>query len=301
MIPTLSLPLPFAVLPSTFESMRTDLPSQTEARTAALIQPRADSFDDWCQDCADIKHGLEIEPITGIAVQPVCGVMMDGVDPYFEAFWGYFDTGRIQRTAAEVAANSAVRALILYFDSPGGYSRGVDDAHGSLLALREARPDLPVLAYVGGYCCSAAAWVAAGCAERHSARRGTVGGVGTYIVTVDSNRYYAAMGIDIRLWTDGKFKGLGESGVAWSADWYAWVEKAVESCSRRIKGAVATACPAITPDWMQGQPHGAADLLESAQVGPGHFLQSVPSLMGAGGFATLDSFLSATAETLHSL
>lgn len=298
MKPSVHVPLPFACLPSTYDALRSELPGQEQAFASMMIQPRADSFDDYCERCADEKAGLVLDHATGIAIQPVVGTMWDGVDPYYEAFYNYFNTSRIVEAAAEAAENMRIRALVFAFDSPGGYSRGVDDAHGAILQLRAARPDLPVVAYVNGYCCSAAAWVAAGCETRHSARRGTVGSVGTYVVTVDTSRYYAAMGVDIRLVTDGVYKGMGEPGVAWPAEWHEWVAKSVDGVSRRIKGAVSAACPKVTPEWMQGQAFGAADLLDAGEVGEGWFLQSVPALTGGGGFASLAEFLAALKDQL---
>lgn len=289
---------PWGLSRPAFQSLRADMPRQLEMFAAAASQPRADSFDDWCQSEADKKAGLQFDAATGIALQRVVGVTYDGCHPWYEMQGWYFNTSRIVEAAAWCEKNSGVRALVLYFRSPGGWVRGVDDACGALLALRAARPDLPVIAYVDGCCCSCAAWIAAGCAERHSARKSSVGSIGTYIVTVDDSQYYAGMGLDVRLHTDGIYKGMGEDGVAWTQEWYEWVEASIAKWSARIKGAVAGACPNITPEWMQGQSFTAADLRDAGETGPGWFLQSVPDLAGNEGFSTFDAFLAAVAASL---
>ena len=175
----------------------------------------------------------------------------------------------------------------------------MEDAYGALLALRAARPDLAVYAYVDGQCCSAAAWVAAGCQERHAARRSTVGGVGVYTVTTDSFTAYQNEGLSRRLLTDGKYKGLGSPGVAWTEDWYALVADMVATESAAIKGAIRSAAPLVTDEWMQGQGHRATALRDSGQTGQGYFLQSVPALTGEEGASTLEHFTAAVAASLR--
>lgn len=274
-----------------------DLPAFCAGLNATNPGPKADDGMDW-EEYADELHGLRIDPVTGIAIQPVTGVMVYGAGEVWECF-GCFDTGRIIESAGRASQDLSIRALILAFDSPGGYTTGVDDAHGALLALRAARPDLPVYAYVDGQCCSAAAWVAAGCQERHAARRSTVGGIGVYTVTTDSSAAYQNEGLARRLITDGKYKGLGSAGVAWTEDWYALVAELVATESLAIKSAIKAAAPLVTDDWMQGQGHRATTLRDSGQVGRGYFLQTVPRLTGEEGAATLEHFTAAVAASLR--
>lgn len=272
--------------------------AEAEFPARAQDPAKAQSFDGWCHAEAEINCGLSFDRATGIAVQPVKGVMVAGVHPYYEAVGHCFNTERIF-SAVDFAANEpGCRALVLEFDSPGGISSRIEDAALVLASLSESRPELPVLSYISGMCCSAAAWVAAGTGERHAPRGATWGSIGAYIVTCDSSKFYEYNGLEMRLFADGQFKGMGEDGVKWSDVWYERIAANVRECGQRFKSSMKIACRRLTDDMMQGQSFTASASLEAGQVGDGWFLDSVPDIAGRGGFVSFAEFLDSLREAL---
>lgn len=258
MKPSFHQPAPFALLPHAFAAFAA-APATLPPDALQLMKTKAESFEEYCANKADRMHGLQVDTRTGIAVQPVTGVMMAGVDPEYEAFCGYFDTERIVQACARAAADMSINALVLQINSPGGYTGGVREAVAALTELRAARPGMPVIAYAEKVCASAALWVSLACSERAAAPGAEVGGIGTYMVTADTSRYYMMNGIDVRLFADGQFKGLGAAGVAWSDAWYGHIAQRVAAVSTQFKGTVMKAAPAHDPALMEGQSWSAAD------------------------------------------
>src|SRR5204863_8901093 len=91
--PGLSQSQPFCIERAAFEEFRMrqlqpGLPSpcvlsaSTFSPAARITDPASDSFDEYCQREADAKVGLQFDAATGIAVQPVSGMMWDGIHPY---------------------------------------------------------------------------------------------------------------------------------------------------------------------------------------------------------------------------
>lgn len=291
MHPSARASVPLCLSLDAFAGRREAVERHISAFAAASAAPRADSFDDYCRREADSRLGLMFDSLSGIAIQPVIGEMMAGAHPYYEACWGYFDTNRIQAAAEFCRETPGVRALVLQFDSPGGFAEGCEDAHAALMALRRDFPDMFVASYVSGECCSGAAWVATASEERHAGRGARIGSWGAYVVTEDTSGWAAKVGSEFRLFTDGKFKGMGADGVPWTKDWYAYVELLVADISIRFKSVLTEACPRLTPDLMQGQSFTASRELEAGRVGDGWFLQTVPDISGDGGAPTFNAFL----------
>lgn len=258
MKPTFHQPAPFALLPHAFAAFAAD-PGAMPADALRNMDTHADSWDDYCRGRADKVKGLQIDAVTGIAVQPVSGVMMAGVDPEYEIWCGYFNTERIVEACSRAASDESIKALVLQINSPGGYTAGVREAAAAIAELRAARPGMPVVAYAERVCASAALWVALACGERAAAPGAEVGGIGVYQVTMDSSKYFLQAGIEVKLFTDGKFKGLGAAGVAWSDAWYGHVAERVANMSRQFKSLVGLAAPAHPAALMEGQSWSAAD------------------------------------------
>ncbi len=296
--PSTFLPAPFAMLPGAFAEFSgtarsgQPLPSDV-AFQAYCLQPQADTWEDYCMCQANKRVGLMIDTTTGIAVQPVMGRMMQGVSPVYEAYCGWFNTARLVEAARRTATDDAVKALVLYIDSPGGYTPGIREA---AIALRSITGK-PVLAWLQN-AASAAMYVAAGCQQRHAPSFAEIGGIGTFIVTWDASRYYAVQGYEVRLYADGVFKGMGAEGVAWSEDWYSFIEARVAGAGKDFKDFIRASCPAVPDTLMEGQSFPASALRKAKAVGKGHLIDSCPDDSGNDGFPTFADFMATLADAL---
>jgi len=231
-----------------------------EAESALTdFSPLASSYwEDYCEEKADEKLAPRFDPLTGLLLLPVQGMLMRGAMAELELYCGYYDTRRIDDAAAIAAApggynGSVVKGFALLWDSPGGYVSGWKATLSALAAIRATRPDLPIVSLVAGTCASLAYTFAAAAGPVVALAGSVIGSIGVMSTTTDSSQAFLAAGMERRLFADGKYKGLGTPGIPWSEDWYQSVANDVAAISSTLKTTIATARPGISPADMQGQ------------------------------------------------
>lgn len=120
----------------------------------------------------------------GIATIPVEGVLFRHAGAMEEISGGVsYSTLRVdlQRTV-DAYQRGEIKAAIVLIDSPGGEAAGCKEFCD---ALRAAALVMPIVAYVGGYGCSAAYWIASACTEIVCADTATLGSIGTVLAVLD--------------------------------------------------------------------------------------------------------------------
>lgn len=104
------------------------------------------------------------------------------------------------------AANQAVYAMVLEWDSPGGEVYGVAELAA---AIRAARAEKPIVSVANSLAASAAYWAAAQATEVMVTPSGEVGSVGVYALHQDSSQAAAAAGVKFTFISAGKYKTEG--------------------------------------------------------------------------------------------
>lgn len=248
----------------------------------------ASSWEDMVRERADARCGMVRIAGTAIAVQPVTGYMAAGCDDEDEAFFGCYNTLRLMDAADAVAADAAIKCLVLHISSPGGSAMMVQQAAQALVDLKTRRPDVTTLAFIDGLGCSAAMWIAAACDEIHAAAGSMVGSISTILINVDSSEAYQRAGLRVTAITDGEYKSLGQPGVPVTPKQLTFLEDFVKSMGAEFKGFMATRREGLTDADMQGQPFLAvegrypAPLLDSAVwSSPRQFLTAVAQELSA--------------------
>ncbi|MBL3582615.1 S49 family peptidase [Oleidesulfovibrio alaskensis] len=144
----------------------------------------------------------------GVAVINVHGILT----ARGASFRGYrFTTGMQDelRPAIDAAiADSAVHALLLDVNSPGGTVAGTKELADHIASLR-AVTDKPLAAYANGLMASAAYWLAAATGRVLAPATATVGSIGVVAVYRDSSRYNEKAGVQYNYLTSGQFKAAG--------------------------------------------------------------------------------------------
>ncbi len=239
-----TIPEPWAITAAGFAAV------QAAVDGYAPSDARADAWDEYVRGQAEQENGLVIDG--GVAVQPVTGCIMAGCGPEYEYFCGCFDLDRVRAAVDRVMGDFSITGFILSIDSPGGYSKGMADAIMAIGELRGARPEMNIAAFCYE-ACSAGYWLAAATGAVHAVPGAEMGSIGVYIVTRDYSGMAKMNGIDVKLHTDGKYKGMGTPGVEWSAEWLAWIDERVAEVSAEFKGFIRSQRDGITDDTMQGQ------------------------------------------------
>lgn len=104
------------------------------------------------------------------------------------------------------AANQAVSAMVLEWDSPGGEVYGVAELAA---AIREARASKPVVSVANSLSASAAYWAAAQATEVMVTPSGEVGSVGVYALHQDVSAAAEREGVKYTFISAGKYKTEG--------------------------------------------------------------------------------------------
>lgn len=182
----------------------------------------------------------------------VTGVMWKGASPEEEYFYGVYNTDRIQRNMMEIAGRSAVRDVVINFDTPGGMARGTKEAAESIAKYRKDTSKM-VFAWVPNLCASAGYYCAAACSRIDAHPSALVGSIGTMAVAVDSSGLFQKMGYDITLYTGGAdLKGMGSTGVEWTKAWHEKLKSDVEELRAEFVSFVKANRPGITEASFRG-------------------------------------------------
>jgi len=146
--------------------------------------------------------------VNGVAVIPVIGVLRDEAD--WMVRWGMASSYQvIEREFTKAIANDAVKAVLFYFDSPGGSAIGCK----RLADVVNAEDAKPVHSYVQGICGSAAYYIAAATDQIDATADSYVGSIGTIFPHTEYSRAFDEMGITPTVITSANAPKKGHGNI----------------------------------------------------------------------------------------
>lgn len=202
------------------------------------------------KDMCGGKVELEQMTIEGrLAMIPVKGPLGVGLDA-FEKGAGATDYADIMVDLRAANENPAVENILQVFDTPGGM-------WGGLLEAAEAnrRSKKPVYAYVppGGSCASAGMFLAATCAGVFLSPSAQAGSIGVYCAYSDYTEAAAKRGVKVKVFSSGKYKGMGVPGTALSGEQEQFLQDNVMELAEEFYQHMRRTRGNIPDDAMQGQ------------------------------------------------
>lgn len=212
-----------------------DQRSLAPVRAAAGFRPRASSrsSDDGAGPEPFERDGdVAVVSITGPLSQRAWSCWMFEGDGY---------DAIVQRVAGALG-DSAVRAVVLRIDSPGGEVAGCFEAVRSLRAMASAAGK-PMVAYADEMACSAAYAIACACAEVVLPDTGMVGSVGVILTVESYAEQLAAEGVAVNLITSGAAKADGHPAIALADDARARLQADIDQLARVFAAEVSVARP----------------------------------------------------------
>ena len=166
----------------------------------------------------------------GVRVIEAHGVMAKG----FGSYPGMVvDTAELREALLEAEEDPEVDAVVIDWDSPGGYVDGVADAADVVTNMGK-----PVVSFAGGMCCSAAYWIASASDSIVANQSATVGSIGVYVVHEDLSGLAGQMGAKVDVIASGKYKGAGVPGTSLTPEQRALIQERVNKLAGRFKAAV---------------------------------------------------------------
>lgn len=140
-----------------------------------------------------------------VAVIPVFGVIAQRMN-LMSAMSGGTSTEALARQVREAAADPAVSAIVLNFDTPGGTVSGTPEAHAAIL---EARSVKPIVGFANSMSASAGYWLMSAASEIVSTPSGQVGSIGVIFMHQDVSAAAEAEGVKTTIIKAGKYKADG--------------------------------------------------------------------------------------------
>jgi len=187
-----------------------------QARTVALVQ----QFQAGTLDAAALRAALTdgSTPRTrpapaapAIAVVPLRGVLVPSSDHILAWLGLGTSVTEFRERLRAAVADAAVTAIVVDVDSPGGSVRGVTE---TAQAVRAARAQKPIVAFVSGLDASAAFWITANATRLVATPSAEVGSVGIIGERRSVTRALAQNGIDVHVIASSPEKMEGHPAVA---------------------------------------------------------------------------------------
>jgi capsid assembly protease len=253
------LPAKFQEISAAFEHARKSPAAAPESAADDPVGPEGEDF--WTGQKRRLHPQIQVRGTVALAaVKGVTGRNLSKLSMQC----GGFDTGLFQEQLANIAADPAVRTLVIDFDSPGGLAAGNTETANSIRAV--AATGKRVIGYASGNCCSAAYFLACACDELHAHPASSVGSISTIWAGVDSSKAWAMEGLELKLFATGQFKATGYPGKQWTPEEEENCWATVRPLDNEFKSYVSAA-RGITPDLMQGQwwtaKHAPAGVVDS--------------------------------------
>jgi len=197
-------------------------------------------------------RSVELEQMTvedGLALIPVKGPLGISLDA-FEKGAGATDYADIMRDLAAANENPQVQNILLVMDTPGGMMGGLPECAEAI-----TESEKPVYCYVpaGGTVASAGMWLAACCAGRFLSPSAQAGSIGVYCAYTDMSEHAASMGIKIKVFSSGTYKGMGVPGTSLTADQEAYLQNSVLELAQEFYDHIRAQLGNVPDEAMQGQ------------------------------------------------
>lgn len=188
----------------------------------------------------------------GIATIDITGTLAAKPDVYELAFYGYEDSLAVADVIASTAKDPNVRAIVLNWDSPGGYLTGGPEV-GHLVS--EVKKRKPVVSWSGGQMASLAYWIASQSSAVFASPSAQVGSIGVYSAIPDYSKAFEEMGVKVELFRNAEaiYKAAGVPGTSLTKDHRAMFEASVQAWFDTFKGDVLASRPKVKTEAMQGQ------------------------------------------------
>lgn len=206
-------------------------------------------------------NAVELEQMTiedALAIIPVKGPLGCNLDA-FEKGAGCTDYADICADIAKANEDTRVENILLFIDTPGGMMGGLPECANAVVNSGK-----PVYCFVppGGSVASAGMWLAASCAGRFLSPSAQAGGIGVYCAYMDYSELAAKMGIKVKLFSSGIYKGMGLAGTSLTDVQEEHLQNSVMELAQEFYDHMRANLGEISDDAMQGQMFRAAEAVK---------------------------------------
>lgn len=170
-----------------------------------------------------------------VAVLPILGVLQQKAS-WVTRYMGWTTTEILERDFKAAIADSQIKGIILYCDSPGGTAIGNEEVARTIHAARGSKP---IVAFVRGLCASACYYLASQADKVFASPSSTIGSIGTIWVHAEYSKLFAAMGIGVSVLRHGENKGIGNIYEPLTPASRAKLQRWIDDYGNQFEAAVA--------------------------------------------------------------
>lgn len=166
-----------------------------------------------------------------------------------------------------IEADKSVSTAVLWFDSGGGTSYGVEELSDRIFSMRGSKN---IYAMFDSMACSAAYWIASAAETLICTPGGDGASVGVYCAHIDESKALEAEGLTVTLVKAGKYKADGASFLPLSEEAKAFLQESVNETYDKFVGAVArnrgVTAQVVRDNYGQGRSMSADKMLAAGVI-----------------------------------
>lgn len=201
-----------------------------------------DLFDDMEEpEPYDLMPGVRVIPVHGYigyrvsALQKSCGVC---------------DIGELADRVEAAANDESVQTIVLDINSGGGEITYVQECAERIMEVGKTKT---VIGFTDTMACSSAQWIMAACNETYATPSADLGSIGVRCTLFDTSKLYEREGVQVKLYTSGKLKGLGHEGLPITEEQDAYMKSEIVKLGNQFKSYMKSRMPNLKDEDMEGQ------------------------------------------------
>lgn len=195
-------------------------------------------------DSLDVEQA---EKRGSVMIIPVGGPMGQGFGE-FEKGAGCVDDDDLRAEIESAENDDEVENIILNFDTPGGMVTGSIEMCGVVDAVEK-----PIYAFTRGQLCSRGYMLATACDGIFATQTADVGCIGVCMSYMDLSKMADMMGIKIKVFGSGDYKGMGTPGTSLTPKHEMFLQQRIQDLAGMFYSQVRSGRGQIADEDMQGQ------------------------------------------------
>jgi protease-4 len=192
--------------------------------------------------------------VNGIAIVPIVGTLIknaSGFDKWYYGCTSHEDVHEdLDWATSPMASPGGARGILLRTNCAGGHHTGCYELAHRIASIATG---LPVFEYCEDVRASATEYITAGCTARFVSYAALTGSIGSMMEVPIWKKYYEQLGIDVKLFVSGKYKGIGDETQEMSVEHEEFLQDWIDEAAEEFKDFMRIHRNIAEED-MEGQP-----------------------------------------------
>ncbi|MDB6026293.1 MAG: signal peptide peptidase SppA, type [Verrucomicrobiales bacterium] len=148
--------------------------------------------------------------VDGTCVIPIQGILCAGIPDFYKAY-GFVDPFDVSYALDQVMADSMVKKILIYGNTPGGSVLGIPELSAQIARIQQ-EGEKPIGWFSDELSCSAGFYLACGATQVMGTPSSMWGNVGVYRTFTNIKKSLEIAGYKIEVFKSGEYKAVGANG-----------------------------------------------------------------------------------------